>query len=124
MHSGKADLSLSLPVLESTPQNDPRWEKLFRDTRSLVPSSDASVSVSAEADQKQINLRARGLSLAQGSGAAFYPFEAGSIQDSAPQRMETAEGTLAPTSRDPRKPGLLRGSPGFSSSAAQVLLGA
>jgi thiol:disulfide interchange protein len=92
---GKADLSLTLPVLGSAPQKDPRREKLFRDTRATLPSSDASVTVSAEADQRQIVLHARGLSFAPGSGAAFYPFLTGSIQDSAPQRVDTAEGTLA-----------------------------
>lgn len=91
---GSAKLDLSLPVELSEPLPSPQWEAVFRQAKALLPSVAPSVRITAEADMRQIILRAEGVPVAAGARAFFFPAAAGSIKDSAPQKVEESGSLL------------------------------
>ena len=84
---GKAALQTSLPAGLAEPVSDPSWVRAFSEARARLPVSADGASFSAAGDAGSLTLTVSGVSLADGTGAAFYPSAAGLVKVSAPQQL-------------------------------------
>jgi thiol:disulfide interchange protein DsbD len=84
---GKTVVSLSLPVRGETPRPDTRWEALFQETESMVPTAASGVSFSASLRGGKITLHAVGISPAPDSQAYFAPSKPDIFAHEAPQNF-------------------------------------
>ena len=91
---GKADLALSLPVVDAPPLADPRWSTVFREAKARLPSALPALSVKASRVSGKLVLEADGLAAAGTSDAWFLPAAAGIISDSAPQKATIGGNTV------------------------------
>ncbi len=111
---GKAELSISLPVLPGVPAVDARWTRGFGEARARLPSRSPAVGFTAETDGTGLLLRAQGATLGAVDRASFLPGAPGMIEDSAAQSSTSlASGLLLHLARPkaaaplPRLTGLL-----------------
>jgi thiol:disulfide interchange protein DsbD len=109
-----ADLSLQMPASGAAGGIDPQDAALFNEARSELPSPQlAATSARVQGDQLIISLgKEWGATLSQIQSLAFFPYDEGSIEYAAPQKLTRSDGSLELAMKvgyQPPKPGTIRG---------------
>ncbi len=90
---GSATLSITLPVSDEPPQDDPEWVTAFATAEARVPAAPANwiIRVSPSEDKLVFTIRhAAGTDMSGITDVQFFPYQAGIINDAADQQLETA----------------------------------
>jgi thiol:disulfide interchange protein DsbD len=109
-----ADLSLRIPASAAAGGIDPQDAALFAEARSELPSPQLEqTSARIEGDQLIISLgKEWGATLSQIKSLAFFPYDEGSIEYAAPQKLTRGSDTLQLAMKvgyEPPKSGTVRG---------------
>ena len=109
-----ADLKLRIPASAQAGAVDPKDEALFTEARSELPSAQpAATTARIQGDQLVVTLgKDWGATLSQIKSLAFFPYDEGGIEYSAPQTLTRSDDALQLSMKvgyQPPQPGTIRG---------------